>query len=215
MPFDDLVSAGSLGLIRAVDTFNPDLGVQLRTYADCKIRGAIMDALRRDGPVRKSQLYRRKEIEAATERLAARLQRMPEPQEVAAELGIALDEYHKLRASCRFRMQSLERPGDDDSGLIDRISQCEQELPSEFLERDELQREVAGAIKRLPPKQALVITLYFLYGMKLQDIADVIGLHQTRVHQIKKAGLSRLKRSFGGAISDAPAVTTASLRRIA
>ena len=193
VPLEDLVSSGSLGLIRAVDAFDPNCGAQLRTFADSKIRGAIFDSLRRDSPVPGSARNRRKQIDTATHKLSGKLQRSPESQEIAAELGIEMDEYHRRRASCSFELKRLNDADFDDRMLIDRIVNHGAELPHDILERGQMRKAIAAAVRKLPRNEAVVIRMYYADGLTLQEIAQTMNLHYTRVHQIKKSALSHIR----------------------
>src|SRR5690348_2153170 len=147
---DDLISTGVVGLIAAVDHFDPAHGVQLKTYAEHKIRGAILDGLREMDWAPKNKRRRAKQIEAAVASLEQRLGRAPAEEEIAADLKISLEEYQQWLYEVRgLTIGSLEFASEDQSGdLLNYIPDSDENLPSKTLERAELERLLAEAIEQ-------------------------------------------------------------------
>src|SRR5437016_3039518 len=138
---DDLVSTGIVGLIAAIDHFDSSHNVKLKTYAEYKIRGAILDNLRGLDWAPRQQRRRSKQIEAAISAAEQRLKRSPNEEEISRELGLSLEEYHAWLVEIRgLNLGSLENAsGDDDSrDLLKFVSDNEEEWPSLLLERSEL-----------------------------------------------------------------------------
>jgi RNA polymerase sigma factor for flagellar operon FliA len=195
---DDLVSTGIVGLISAIDRFDPNHNVKLKTYAEYKIRGAILDSLRGLDWAPRQQRRRSKQIETAVALLEQKLQRAPSEDEISAELGIELDEYYVWLSEIRgLNMGSLEsRPGDDDGrDLLRMVADKEDDWPSRVLERSELRKILAQAISRMPQIERTVLGLYYREELTLREISRVVGLHESRVSQLKTQAIVRL-RSF-------------------
>jgi len=195
---DDLVSTGIVGLISAIDRFDPNHNVKLKTYAEYKIRGAILDSLRGQDWAPRQQRRRSKQIETAVALLEQKLKRAPSEDEISAELGIELDEYYVWLSEIRgLNMGSLEsRPGDDDGrDLLRMVADKEDDWPSRVLERSELRKILAQAISRMPQIERTVLGLYYREELTLREISRVVGLHESRVSQLKTQAIVRL-RSF-------------------
>lgn len=198
--FEDLLSAGVVGLIQAIDNFDPGQNVRLKTYAEFRIRGAILDSLRDAdwAPRMKRRLAR--ELEGAVDSAGRRLGRVPEEADIATELKISVDEYrHRLTEVAALDIGELEFLRDD-SGLpaaYRYVADPEENSPVVQLERAELERLVAGAIDRIPKVERLVLSLYFYEELTLREIGEVVGLHLSRVSQIKSQAILRLRNAVG------------------
>ncbi len=193
---DDLVSTGIVGLISAIDRFDPSHNVKLKTYAEYKIRGAILDSLRGLDWAPRQQRRRTKQIEAAIASAEQRLHRAPTEDEIAAELGLSLEEYHEWLIDVRgVNMGSLEgsSPEEDGRDLLKYISDDEEHWPSRLLERSELLRLLAAALDRIPEVERLVLSLYFHEELTLREISKVVKLHESRISQLKSQAIMRLR----------------------
>lgn len=193
---DDLISTGTLGLIAAIDRFDPTHNVKLKTYAEYKIRGAILDSLRGLDWAPRQQRKRTKQIEAAISIAEQRLHRSPSEEEIAKQLGIELAEYHEWLVDIRgVNLGSLEASSPDEDGrnLLKYISDDQENWPSRLLERSELQRLLAGAIEKMPRNERIVISLYYHEELTLREISKVVNLHESRVSQLKSQAILRLR----------------------
>jgi RNA polymerase sigma factor for flagellar operon FliA len=193
---DDLVSTGIVGLISAIDHFDPSHNVKLKTYAEYKIRGAILDSLRGLDWAPRQQRKRAKQIEAAIAALEQRLHGSPSEEQVAAQLKLDIAEYREWLVDVRgVNLGSLESssPEDDGRDLLKYISDEEQHWPSNLLERSELERLLAEAIERMPPVERTVLSLYYHEEMTLREIAKIVDLHESRVSQLKSQAILRLR----------------------
>ncbi len=192
---DDLISTGVVGLIAAVDHFDPAHGVQLKTYAEHKIRGAILDGLREMDWAPKNKRRRAKQIEAAVASLEQRLGRAPAEEEIAAELKISLEEYQQWLYEVRgLTIGSLELASEDQSGdLLNYIPDSDENLPSKTLERAELERLLAEAIEQMPKMERTVLSLYYHEEATLREIAEITQMHLSRIAQLKTQGILRLR----------------------
>ncbi len=196
---DDLLSAGTVGLIQAIDNFDPRQNVKLRTYAEFRIRGAILDSLRDTdwAPRMKRRLAR--ELEDAISRAEQRLHRSPEEAEIAAELRISVEEYRqKLSEIAGLDVGELEFLQDERESpvLMKYIATPEDDSPALQLERAELERLIAGCLDGIPKIEKTVLGLYFHEELTLKEIGEVMGLHYSRVSQIKSQAIIRLRNAI-------------------
>jgi RNA polymerase sigma factor for flagellar operon FliA len=196
---EDLISTGVVGLIAAIDHFDPAHNVKLKTYAEYKIRGAILDSLRGLDWAPRQKRRRSKQIEAAICAAEQRLKRSPVEDEIAAQLGISLDEYHEWLVEIRgLNIASLEcSTGEQGKDLLHFIPDNGENLPSLLLERSELERLLATAISRIPEIERTVLSLYFHEELTLREIAQVVKLHESRVSQLKSQAILRLRSNIG------------------
>jgi RNA polymerase sigma factor for flagellar operon FliA len=204
---EDLISTGTLGLIAAIDRFDPQHHVKLKTYAEYKIRGAILDGLRSLDWVPRLPRRRSKRIEAALASAEQRLHRSPTEDEIADELKLSTEEYREWLLTIQgMNVGSLDSsdPEDDSRNLLNYISGDEENWPSRLLERSELQRLLAEAIEKMPRSERIVITLYYHEELTLREIARVLNLHDSRISQLKGQALLRL-RSYLGATQSSKA----------
>src|SRR5260370_16240229 len=193
---EDLISTGTLGLIAAIDRFDPDQNVKLKTYAEYKIRGAILDSLRGLDWAPRQQRKRTKQIEAAISAVEQRLHRAPTEEEIAKELGLTIVEYHDWLVDSRgVNLGSLEASASEEDGrnLLKFVSDDEEQWPSRLLERSELQRLLAEAIEKMPRTERIVISLYYHEELTLREIAKIVSLHESRVSQLKSQAILRLR----------------------
>ena len=193
---DDLVSTGVVGLLHAIDNFDPSFKVQLNTYAEHRIHGAIMDSLREIDWAPRDMRKRSKRIEAAIHTVKQRYGREPAEEEIAEELKITMDEYHKWLADVQsLEIQRLEyASGDGESyDLLNLISDDEESWPSHIVERRELERILALAIDRIPKIERTVLSLYYFEELNLREIAEVTGMHLSRIAQLRVQAVLRLR----------------------
>ncbi|HTS75235.1 MAG TPA: FliA/WhiG family RNA polymerase sigma factor [Bryobacteraceae bacterium] len=194
---DDLISTGVVGLIAAIDRFDPSQNVKLKTYAEYKIRGAILDSLRGLDWAPRQQRRRAKQIEAAISSAEQRLHRTPTEEEIATELGQTIDEYHAWLVDSRgLQLGSLEsasNPEDDNRNLLKFLSDDEEAWPSRIVERQELQRLLAEAIEKMPDIEKTVLSLYYHEELTLREISKIVNLHESRISQLKTQAILRLR----------------------
>ena len=192
---EDLVSAGVLGLISAIDRYDPAHEVKLKTYAEYKIRGAILDSIRGlDG----IPTHRRKHLKQVQEAICAaeqHLKRTPAEDEIAAELGISLTEYQQLMVDLRgVSLGSLDViENGEEVGLIRFIADDEEQSPERLLQNSELERVIADGIAKMPENERTVLSLYYKEELNLREIASIMGLHITRISQLRAQGILRLR----------------------
>jgi RNA polymerase sigma factor FliA len=193
---DDLISTGTIGLIAAIDRFDSSHNVKLKTYAEYKIRGAILDSLRGLDWAPRQQRKRSKQIESAISAAEQRLHRAPSEDEIALQLNVTLVEYHEWLVDIRgVNLGSLEvaSPEDEGRNLLEYVSDDEENWPSRLLERSELQKLLASAIEKMPSTERTVISLYYHEELTLREISKVVNLHESRVSQLKSQAILRLR----------------------
>jgi RNA polymerase sigma factor for flagellar operon FliA len=197
---EDLISTGVLGLISAIDNFDPSHNVKLKTYAEYKIRGAILDSLRGLDWAPRQKRRRAKQIEAAIVSAEQRLQRAPAEDEIAAELQIPLEEFHEWLVEIRgLNIASLEYTGSEQGkDLLHYIPDESGNLPSAILERSELERLLAEYIQSIPRMEQTVLSLYYQQEMTLREIAEIVHLHESRISQLKSQAILRLRAKLAG-----------------
>jgi RNA polymerase sigma factor for flagellar operon FliA len=198
--FDELVSAGTVGLMRAVERYDAARGVAFTTYAVALIRGAILDDLRSQAWSTRTARSRARRITIASHQLAGRLGRGPAAREVAEHLGIDLGTYFEWQHAAEACRVVRFGPGDSASApLEDRLADDAAVAPDEALEWEETVGELRGAVAGLSPKQRRVISLYFKDQLTLREIGGLMGVSEGRVSQIRKAALRALRLSLAAA----------------
>lgn len=197
--FDELVSAGSLGLIDAVDKFDPDKHVTLKTYAQYRIRGAILDELRSMDRYSRSIRKKIQELAAATKKLEETNGVTPSDEEIAAQLGVTIDEYNdiltQINGATILSMDAFLKTKNNETSSETRFlsSLKVKDTPSEEFDRAEMKALLADAISRLNEKEKLVVSLYYYEELTLKEIGEVLNLTESRICQIHTTILNKLK----------------------
>ncbi len=200
----DLVSYGLLGLIGAIERFDPQREIKFETYAIARIKGAIIDELRALDWVPRSVRSRAREIERAMGELERRLHRAPTDEEIAAKLGIAVSDLEdSLMEISRSSIAALDElwtvsAGGDQVALIDTIEDTQGPEPQSALAQAEMREALGEAIARLPEREKLVVTLYYYEELTLREIGEVLGVTESRVSQLHTKAILRLKARLGG-----------------
>jgi len=201
----DLVSYGLLGLIGAIDRYDPDRDIKFETYALMRIKGSIIDELRSLDWVPRSVRSRAREIERAIGELEAKLGRAPEDGEIAGKLGItvaeleeSLSDIGRSSIAALDELWSVSGEGDQIS-LMDTLEDESYPKPEQALDATELREVLAEAIARLPEREKLVITLYYYEELTLREIGEVLGVTESRISQLHTKAVLRLKSRLTGA----------------
>lgn len=202
---DDLIQAGMIGLLEASRNYDPSQGASFETYAGIRIRGAMLDEIRRTDWTPRSVHRKARQVAEAVREIENQKGRDARDNEVAALLGISLDEYHKiLQDATGCRVFSFEDPaalgsGDDDD-MAAGIEAPNQ--PLENLQTADFQRALSEAIAGLPERERLVMALYYDEEMNLREIGEVLGVSESRVCQIHGQALIRLRARMGEWLSE-------------
>lgn len=202
MSEDDLVSAGVVGLLDALKRFREGT-VKLKTYAEHRIKGAMLDELRAADTLPRNVRDRVNAMKSAHTRLEHLLGRFPEDFEVAAALGVTLEEYHKILrengSALHLRYEDFTGRGGDDGpdGLLESIPDAEGRDPLSLLEKSNMKELLSGVIREIPEKERLVLSLYYWDELTMKEIGKVLGLTEGRVSQLHGQALLRCKSRFG------------------
>ncbi len=198
--YDDLVGSGIMGLIKAVESFEPERGLKFETFATHKIRGAILDELRTLDWVPRSVRQKARTLHKAYAQLENEYGRMPYDDEVAAHLNITLDEFETMvTESAPTTILSLEEAlpsrGEENKSLslIDTIEDTQGSNPLQELGFKEVKRILKETISALPEKEKLVVALYHYEELTLKEIGQVLNLTESRVSQIHSKAMLKLK----------------------
>lgn len=197
---DDLVSAGVLGLIDAFRKFDPEKKVQFRSYAQFRIRGAILDSLRTLDWSPRDLRRKGRAIEEAIRTLTARSGRAPSEPEISAELGMELGEYQQLLGELKgLEIGTLNVEHSEDSGEeeLAYIPNKPEEDPFFCCLKSELQTRLASAVDQLPERERLVMTLYYYEEMTMKEIGLILGVVESRVSQIHASAVLHLRSLLG------------------
>lgn len=186
---DDLIQAGMLGLLDAAQQYNADQGASFETYAGIRIRGAMLDEIRRNDWAPRSVHRKAREIAETLHQLEQRLGRPPQDQEVADAMAITLDEYHQqLHDATGHQVFSLDELNDHQDSLTDRGGD-----PDSALHDGNFRQSLAAAIDQLPERERLMMSLYYNEELNLKEIGQVLGVSESRVSQIHSQTVLRLR----------------------
>ena len=200
----DLVSYGLIGLIGAIERFDPAREIKFETFAISRIRGAIIDELRALDWVPRSVRSRAREIERAIGQFEAQHHRAPTDEEIATKLELtgdeleeSLDEISRSSIVALDELWTLSSSGDQIS-LIDTIEDHDSADPQRNLTEAELREAIAEAIANLPEREKIVVTLYYYEELTLREIGDVLGVTESRVSQLHTKAILRLRGHLAG-----------------
>lgn len=193
---EDLVSAGIIGLINAVDHFDPARNTSLRTYAEHRIRGAILDSIKGlDGvPVHKRNRLRM--VQDAIAAAEQKHQHTPSEDEVARELNLSLPEYQSWLDELKgVTLGSLDSVMSEecDVGLLRYIADPSAGTAPQTIEREQMRRVLREGIEAMPALEQTVLDLYFHRELTLAEIGQVLDLHTSRISQLKTQAIARLR----------------------
>jgi RNA polymerase sigma factor for flagellar operon FliA len=196
----DLVSYGIFGLIDAIEKFDPERQIKFETYAISRIRGAIIDELRAIDWIPRSVRFKAREVERALAKLEGDLRRPPSDAELAAELGVSLDDLqdmlNKINLVSVVALDELLTVGgdkDDKLTLVDTLEDTKAADPVMSFENEEMRHILAQAVNHLPERERLVVTLYYYEGLTLAEIGKVLGVTESRVCQMHTKAVLQLR----------------------
>lgn len=196
---DDLIQAGTIGLLEAAQKYDGDKGASFETYAGIRIRGAMVDEMRRGDWVPRSVHRNSRRIHQAMQAVEARTGRDASDSEIAAELDIELGEYHAMASDAvAGRLFSYEDLCDEEEGPAKAPIDPNGANPLDSVQRTALQAALAEAIDELPERERLVLSLYYNEEMNLKEIGLVLNVSESRVCQIHSQAALRLKKKLSG-----------------
>lgn len=192
---DDLVQAGMIGLLDAINRYEDSLGAQFETYAAQRIRGAMLDELRRADWLPRSLRKKMRRIEAAVNALEQRLGCPPSENELANELNVSLAEYHEILQDARggqlIYYEDFRQ--DDDGHFLDHRCPDPENNPLEDMLDADLRSTLIKAIEDLPPREKLVMGMHYEQEMNLREIGEVLGVSESRVCQLHTQAIARVR----------------------
>ena len=190
MEIEDLMQIGYYGLVTAAQKYSPQEGATFASYAVLRIRGAIVDHLRKSSNLCRTTIQMQQKQKKAVESLLVLLQREPLPSEIAEKMGLELNEYREWEKAFNANVhQSLDEVYDEYSMWF--VSK--DNTPEENLDRSQLKSILTEALKELPEKEAMVIQLYYVEELNVYEIAKVMEITTGRVSQIKKSAVTLLR----------------------
>jgi len=199
---EDLIGYGVIGLIEAIERFDPSLGNRFETFAVSRIHGSILDALRSLDPLPRSARRRIRAVREAITDLQQRLGRMPTDEEIISYTGMEQVTYERALLEAGFAILSLDAPlvrsGDGQTIALEDV--LDDPNGSELLarvEEEELREELQEALRQLPEREQLLLSLYYYEGLTMREIGEVLGLSQARVCQLHAKAILSLRASLG------------------
>jgi RNA polymerase sigma factor for flagellar operon FliA len=198
LDYEDILSYGTIGLIEALNRYDGSKGVKFETYAISRIRGAIIDALRALDRLPRSVRQKARRLEQIHVAFTVENGREPTDEEVATAMGLTIEQYIQTLVDCSWVTVSLD-------GLMDRDSNGDVSAPTELpadpneedftqrLEKRQLSDALAGAVKQLPEREWLIVSLYYRDEMTMKEIAQILEISESRVCQLHGRALGRLR----------------------
>lgn len=195
--YDDLVGYGVFGLIDAIDKFDLDKGVKFETYASLRIKGAIIDNIRKMDWVPRALRQKNKEFEQVNTRLEAELGREPTDEEIAAKLNTSVAEVREMMKSAAILSlvsldDYLEQNHESAFG-----QRSQGDTPEEHFDKKELHKMLTETIEALTEKEKMVVTLYYFEELTLKEISGIMGVSESRISQIHSKAILRMQRKLG------------------
>ncbi|HQS02079.1 MAG: RNA polymerase sigma factor FliA [Halothiobacillus sp. 24-54-40] len=192
---DDLIQSGMIGLLDAARLFDASHGASFETYAGIRIRGAMLDELRRNDWTPRSVHRRHREIAQAVREIEAQTGAEAKDSDVCAKLGISLDEYFDaIHDFAQVRLTPLDHSGDDHDETLDIADHGNQ--PDQHLSQERFSADLAEHIAALPERERLVMSLYYVDELNQKEIGAVLGVSESRVCQIQSKAILRLKSAM-------------------
>ncbi len=189
---DDMIQAGMLGLLDAARRYDTGQGASFETYATLRIRGAMIDELRRNDWAPKSVHRKARNLSAAVQVVENRTGRDARDEEIIAEMGISSEEYHKiLRDSCNSKIFNFDDLGTDNDPLS--MIAGSSANPLDELEDERFRRRLADAIASLPERERMVLSMYYDKELNLREIGQILGVSESRISQILSRSYARLR----------------------
>jgi len=199
---EDLVSYGIIGLINSIDRFDPSRGIRFETFATSRIRGAVIDQLRVLNWLPRSAVARMRQIESALAKLEQCLGRPATDKEAAVEIGVSIDRYRWMLFEAGVMVLSLDAPLASltaDEGIVTLSELLEDQLtpdPAEQTEQHELLTLLGKAIDQLPPRERLLLSLYYQEELTMKEISKLMNVSESRVCQLHMQAVLRLRAAL-------------------
>lgn len=197
--YEDLCSYGIFGLIDAIDKYDCTKNVKFETYASLRIRGAILDQIRKMDWIPRSLRQKQKKIDAAMSRIESATGRIATDEELAAELGISMSEYANWQEQAKVaNVISLDEFSESGAEIkSDYAGQSHYDQPEDVIEKKELKEMIVQALQSLTEKERSVVMLYYYEDMTLKEISQVLEVSESRVSQLHTRSMQKLKEKLG------------------
>jgi RNA polymerase sigma factor for flagellar operon FliA len=201
---EDLYSYGIIGLINAVDRFDPSRGVRFEAFATARIRGAVIDHLRALNWLPRSAVARVRQIETALATLEQRLNRPATEREAAQELGVTLERYRQMLLEVGIVILSLDAPfgslalDDEVTSLGDLLEDARSLDPAQQVEQHETSSLLNEAVEHLPERERLLLSLYYFEELTMKEISKVLNVSESRICQLHMQAILRLRAAMNG-----------------
>lgn len=198
--YEDLISYGMLGLMDALGKYDATKGMKFSSYASIRIKGAMIDELRRNSPISKGAMDKLNRYNEAIERLQKRLYKEPTNHEIAKELGITIYEVAEIENNINYisvvSLEDLIFSDDDDMPLSGTIKDDRSPSPEKSLEEKEQIEYLALGLDNIKEKDKLVLTLYYFEGLTLKEIGNILSVSESRVCQLHSRALVNLRKAL-------------------
>lgn len=190
---DDLIQAGMIGLLHAIENYSATKGTNFTTYAGIRIRGAILDEARKMSHTPRSTFRTAKQISAAIRSIEKETARDARDAEIAEKLGVSMDRFHRMLENAALsKMLSIEELAGSRQDGLGLVAGAEAS-PVEVLEEEQFRSDLVAAIENLPEREQLVLSLYYEQELNLREIGEVLGVGESRVCQIHAQAVLRLR----------------------
>jgi len=198
--FEDLISYGMIGLIDAFNKFDSSKGVKFSSYASIRIKGAMIDELRKNSPISKGAMDKLNSYNAAVEKLQNELSREPSTEEIANSLGLSVSDIGEIEGYINYisvmSLENLIYTEDDDMPLIGSVEDKMSPSPEKSLEEKEQLEYLAKALDMIKEKDKTVLTLYYYEGLTLKQIGAVLEVSESRICQLHSRAIMHLKKEL-------------------
>lgn len=200
--YDDLVGYGTFGLIDAIDKYDPSKGVKFETYASLRIRGAILDQIRKMDWIPRSVRQKQRRIDQACQNLEIRYGRMASEEEIARELDISVDELENWQNQTKItNIISLDEFMEQGTeGKVERSLTADYDQPDRIMEKEELKELLIKTLETLTEKEKKVIILYYYEELTLKEISKILEVSESRISQLHTKALQKMKMKLGNYI---------------
>jgi RNA polymerase sigma factor for flagellar operon FliA len=199
--FEDLVSYGIFGLIDAIDKFDMDKNVKFETYASLRIRGSILDQIRKMDWIPRTVRQRQRRIDEAVKQVEMRTGKTATDEEIAVELGLSDDEYcnwqSQLKVTNVVSLNEFEEQGAGPEPVMDTSHNSHFAQPEEVVEEAELREKLAESLDILTEKERKVIELYYYDEMTLKEISNILEVSESRISQLHTKALTKMRKKMG------------------
>jgi RNA polymerase sigma factor for flagellar operon FliA len=210
--YADLVSYGFLGLLDAIERYDPEKGIDFKAYAKTRINGGIIDGIRSEKRLPRSIQEKARKLNHATEVLSAQLRRFPEDEEIAEYLGMNLDKYRQNLVEIGNSyvlslddLMSCSEKGEGPMNLLDSLQDENALDPCDVSEREDLRETVREAIDHLPEREKIILTLYYYEELNMKEVGEVLNITESRVSQIHTSAVVRLRAYLSSRMAKQPA----------